>query len=84
MDTLPDTQTKPIDESSSEFEENEALDPRVQVRFHSFSILKTLLVIIQIELERLNHANEAINQLELQLDVISIKKPSSSISYLSI
>ena len=24
---------------------------------------------VQIELERLNHANEAINQLELQLDV---------------
>lgn len=29
-----------------------------------------ILHIIQIELERLNHANEAINQLENQLDVI--------------
>jgi hypothetical protein len=49
MDNFLDT---PIESPSSKSEEDDPLDPR-----------------IQIELERLNHANEAINHLELQLDV---------------
>ncbi|CAF2841058.1 unnamed protein product [Rotaria sp. Silwood2] len=51
MDHLPDIQNESIIESNSKPDEDDALDPR-----------------IQIELERLNYANEAINQLELQLD----------------
>lgn len=47
MANLPDTET----ESTSTAEDDEELDPRVQI-----------------ELERLNHANEAINHLESQLD----------------
>jgi hypothetical protein len=53
MDNLPDIKNELTDiESSSKSEEDDALDPRVQI-----------------ELERLNYANEAINHLELQLDV---------------
>ncbi|CAF1473609.1 unnamed protein product [Rotaria sp. Silwood1] len=51
MDHLPDTQHEPIIEEDSKLDEDDALDPR-----------------IQIELERLNYASEAINQLEVQLD----------------
>ena len=53
MDNSPNIPAESIAESSSKSDEDDALDPRVQV-----------------ELERLNHANEAINHLELQLDVI--------------
>jgi uncharacterized protein HemY len=60
-------------ESNVPSDDDEVLDPRVQV---TSSILILAFVIshslLQIELERLNHANEAINHLELQLDVISL------------
>jgi hypothetical protein len=74
MDNLPDTPTELTVESSPKSEEDEALDPRVQVCFLNFPLSKTLFILIQIELERLNYANEAINNLELQLDVIFTKK----------
>ncbi|CAF3836093.1 unnamed protein product [Adineta steineri] len=51
MANLADAETKSIAESSGTADDDDALDPRVQI-----------------ELERLNHANEAINHLELQLD----------------
>ncbi|CAF0869988.1 unnamed protein product [Adineta ricciae] len=51
MANLADTEIEPTNESSLTSEDDETLDPRVQI-----------------ELERLNHANEAINHLELQLD----------------
>ena len=74
MDNLPDTPTELTVESSPNSEDNEAVDPRVQVCFLNFSLSKTLFIIIQIELERLNYANEAINHLELQLGVSFTKK----------
>ncbi|UJR15634.1 hypothetical protein I4U23_002571 [Adineta vaga] len=51
MANLADIEIEPTNESSLASENDEILDPRVQI-----------------ELERLNHANEAINHLELQLD----------------
>ncbi|CAF1155071.1 unnamed protein product [Rotaria sordida] len=51
MANLPDTEKKTTVESSVPPEDDDGVDPRVQI-----------------ELERLNHANEAINHLELQLD----------------
>ncbi|CAF1082389.1 unnamed protein product [Rotaria sordida] len=51
MANLPDTEKKTTVEPSVPSEDDDGVDPRVQI-----------------ELERLNHANEAINHLELQLD----------------
>jgi hypothetical protein len=42
----------------------------LEFRFVIFQTYSSFFYLIQIELERLNHANEAINHLELQLDVI--------------
>jgi hypothetical protein len=71
MANLPDIQIESPLEASLTSEDDDELDPRIQVRdippSRSFLFL---FYLIQIELERLNHANEAINNLELQLDVI--------------
>jgi hypothetical protein len=74
MDTLPDNQLPPADTSSPALDEE--LDPRIQVRSFQVSDCSTSFVTIQVELDRLNYANEAINHLELQLDVIPTEDAS--------
>lgn len=70
------------DNEKSPEDDDQELDPRVKVIDQWFSarfLLNVCFFFSQEELERLNHANEAINHLELQLDVRKLDRLFSSI-----